>query len=176
MNNWAGLFLDWLTNDGKLIIAARIMRAFAYGFLSIVLAVYLKLIGLNDLIIGLVLTATLINSVLFTLLASFYADRIGRRKILIMYAAIMSISGIIFVATNNYVILIMAALIGTINVTGTEAGAFLSVEQAIIPQTVTDVKKRNTMFALYNTAATFAMAAGVPVSGIPEILQQQYGL
>jgi MFS family permease len=152
------------------------MRAFAYGFLSIVLAVYLKLIGLNDLIIGLVLTATLINSVLFTLLASFYADRIGRRKILIMYAAIMSISGIIFAATNNYVILIMAALIGTINVTGTETGAFLSVEQAIIPQTVTDVKKRNTMFALYNMVGTFAMSAGTLLSGLPSILQQQYGI
>ena len=85
------MLLDWLTNDGRLIIAARIVRAFAYGFLSIVLAIYLKLIGLNDLVIGLILTATLINSVLFTLLASFYADRIGRRKMLMMYAALMSV-------------------------------------------------------------------------------------
>jgi MFS family permease len=168
------LLLDWLTNDGRLIIAARIVRAFAYGFLSIVLAIYLKLIGLNDLVIGLILTATLINSVLFTLLASFYADRIGRRKTLIMYAALMSISGVIFVATDNYVVLIIAALIGTINVTGSETGAFLSVEQALMPQTVNDHKKRNTMFALYNMAGTFAMAAGILLSGLPSILQQQY--
>jgi MFS family permease len=168
------LLLDWLTNDGRLIIAARIVRAFAYGFLSIVLAIYLKLIGLNDLVIGLTLTATLINSVLFTLLASFYADRIGRRKMLIIYAVLMSISGAIFVATDNYVVLIIAALIGTINVTGSETGAFLSIEQALMPQTVTDTKKRNTMFALYNMAGTFAMAAGTLLSGLPSILQQQY--
>jgi MFS family permease len=166
--------LDWITNDGRLIIAARIVRAFAYGFLSIVLAIYLKLIGLNDLVIGLILTGTLINSVLFTLLASFYADRIGRRKMLIVYAALMSLSGAIFVSTDNYVILIIAALIGTINVTGSETGAFLSIEQALMPQTLIDYKKRNTIFALYNMAGTFAMAAGILLSGLPSILQQQY--
>ncbi len=166
--------LNWLTNDGRLIIAARIVRAFAYGFLSILLAIYLKLIGLNDLVIGLILTATLINSVLFTLLASFYADRIGRRKMLIVYAALMSLSGAIFVATDNYVVLIIAALIGTINATGSETGAFLSIEQALMPQTLSDYKKRNTIFALYNMAGTFAMAAGILLSGLPPILQQQY--
>ena len=168
------MVLNWLTNDGRLIIAARIVRAFAYGFLSIVLAIYLKLIGLNDLVIGLILTATLINSVLFTLLASFYADRIGRRNMLIVYATLMSISGAIFVATDNYVVLIIAALIGTINVTGSETGAFLSIEQALMPQTLSDYKKRNTIFALYNMAGTFAMAAGILLSGLPPILQQQY--
>jgi MFS family permease len=166
--------LDWLTNDGMLIIAARIARAFAYGFLSIVLAIYLKLTGLTDPVIGLILTATLVNSVLFTLLASFYADRIGRRKMLIMYATLMSISGVIFVVTDNYVVLIIAALMGTINVTGSETGAFLSIEQALMPQTVNDTKKRNTMFALYNMAGTFAMAAGILLAGLPSTLQQQY--
>lgn len=166
--------LDWLTNDGRLIIAARIARAFAYGFLSIVLAIYLKLTGLTDPVIGLILTASLVNSVLFTLLASFYADRIGRRKMLIMYATLMSISGVIFVVTDNYVVLIIAALMGTINVTGSETGAFLSIEQALMPQTVNDSKKRNTMFALYNMAGTFAMAAGILLAGLPSTLQQQY--
>src|SRR2546423_13768590 len=97
--------LGWLSKDGKLIIVARIVRAFAYGFLSVVLAIYLKLIGFNDLFIGLILTSTLLNSVVFTLVASFYADRIGRRKMLLAYAALMSISGAIFVATSNYIAL-----------------------------------------------------------------------
>ena len=170
------MLLDWITNDGKLIISSRIVRAFAYGFLSIVLAIYLKLIGINDLVIGLILTATLVNSVIFTLLASIYADRVGRRKMLIIYAVLMSISGTIFVVTDNYVILIIAALIGTINVTGSETGPFLSVEQALISQTVSDHKKINTMFALYNMAGTFAMSAGILLSGLPDILQQQYQL
>jgi len=168
--------IDWLSNDGKIILAARVTRTFAYGFLSIVLAIYLKLIGFDDILIGLVLAATLVNSVIFTLLASFYADRLGRRKMLIIYAALMSISGSIFLATDNYVALVAAALIGTINVTGSETGAFLSIEQALLPQTVNDARKRNTVFALYNMMGTFAMSAGILLSGLPAILQQQFGL
>ena len=170
------MLIDWLSKDGKLVLAARVTRTFAYGFLSIVLAIYLKLIGFNDIVIGLVLAFTLVNSVIFTLIASFYADRLGRRNMLVIYAALMSISGAIFLATEDYLALIAAALIGTINVTGSETGAFLSIEQALLPQTVSNVRKRNTIFALYNMAGTFAMSVGILLSGLPAILQHQFGL
>ena len=165
----------WLSKDGKLLLVARILRTFAYGFLSVILAIYLKLLGFNELYIGLILTTTLVNSVIFTLIASFYADRIGRRKILIVYSGLMSLSGAIFFVTSNYVALIVSAFIGTINVTGTETGSFLSIEQAMLPQTISDIKKRNTIYALYNMVGTFAMSAGVLVSGLPMILEHYYG-
>jgi MFS family permease len=168
-------FLDWVSRDGKLLLTARIVRTFSYGFLSIILAIYLKLMGFNEIFIGILLTATLVNSVIFNLFASFYADKIGRKKILIIYAILMAISGAIFLVTNNYVALIASALIGTINVTGTEVGAFLSIEQAILPQTVNDIKKRNSIFAIYNMAGTFAMSAGVLLSGFPQYVQKLYG-
>ncbi len=167
---------SWLSKDGKLLLAARTLRTFAYGFLSVILAIYLKLVGFEDIYIGLILTTTLVNSVIFTLIASFYADRIGRRKILIVYAALMSLSGAIFFITTNYIVLIASALIGTINVTGTETGAFLSIEQAALPQTINDTNKRNTGYALYNMVGTFAMSAGVLLSGLPDIITQRYGV
>ncbi len=170
------MLLDWLSKDGKLVLVARMMRTFAYGFLSIVLAIYLKLLGLDDILIGLVLATTLVHSVIFTLVASFYADRIGRRKTLVLYAVLMSIAGFVFLVTDNYVALVAAALAGTINVTGSETGAFLSIEQALLPQAVNDAKKRTTAFALYNMAGTFAMSAGILLSGLPSVFQQQYGL
>ena len=168
--------LDWISQDGKLLLWARTVRTFSYGFLSVILAIYLKLIGFNEILIGVVLTATLVNSVIFNLLSSAYADRIGRKKILTLYAVLMVISAVIFFFTNNYVALIIAALIGTINVTGSEIGAFLSLEQAILPQTVNNIKKRNSIFALYNMVGTFAMSGGVLVSGLPNFLEQHYGL
>lgn len=168
--------LNWLSKDGKLLMSARIVRTFAYGFLSIILAIYLKLVGFDEILIGLILSATLVNSVIFTLLASFYADRIGRRKVLLAYAILMSVSGAVFLATENYAALIVAALIGTINVTGSETGAFLSMEQAILPQTLKDPKKRTSIFAIYNTVGTFAMSAGVLLSGLPVFLQHSFGL
>ena len=167
---------QWISKDGKLLLTARILRTFAYGFLSIIISIYLKLIGFDGFLIGLILTSTLINSIIFTLVASFYADRIGRRKMLVVYALLMAISGVIFFVTSNYIALIVAGLIGTINVTGTETGAFLSIEQAMLPQTLKDTKKRNTLFAFYNMVGTFAMSAGVLVSGLPGIIQHQFGL
>ncbi len=167
--------LQWISRDGKLLLGARIVRTFSYGFLSVILAIYLHLIGFNDILIGLVLTATLVNSVFFNLFSSAYADKIGRRKTLIIYAALMIISSIIFFVTDNYVALVIAALIGTINVTGSEVGAFLSLEQALLPQTVHDIKKRNSIFAIYNAVGTFALSAGVLLAGLPSLLHN-YGI
>ncbi|CUR51582.1 Major facilitator superfamily transporter [Nitrosotalea devaniterrae] len=167
--------LDWVSKDGKLLLGARIVRTFSYGFLSVILAIYLKLIGFGDIAIGLVLTTTLVNSVFFNLFSSAYADKIGRKNTLIIFAVLMIASSVIFFVTDNYVALVIAALVGTINVTGSEVGAFLSLEQALLPQTVKDIKKRNSIFAIYNAVGTFAMSAGVLVSGLPSVLQN-YGL
>jgi MFS family permease len=166
--------LDWLSRDGKLLLSARILRTFGYGFLSVVIAIYLRFLGFDDVQIGLLLGSTLVNSVIFTIFASFYADRIGRRNVLVIYASLMCISGLIFTFTDNYFLLVLAAFIGTINVTGSETGAFLTIEQAILPQTIRDKKKMNTIFALYNMVGTFAMSAGIILSGLPSLLQEQY--
>src|SRR6185437_7342484 len=99
-----------------------------------------------------------------------------RKKILIIYAFLMSFSGIIFFVSNNYVLLIISALIGTINVTGSETGSFLSLEQALLPQTIKEFKKRNLLFGIYNMIGTFAMSVGVLLSGLPNVIQYYYHL
>jgi MFS family permease len=171
------LMLNWLTRDGKLLLAARIMRTFGYGFLSVIIAIYLRLLGFDNIQIGLLLGSALVNSVIFTLFASFYADRIGRRRLLIIYASLMSVSGLIFAITDNYFLLILAAFIGTMNVTGSETGAFLTIEQATLPQTIRNKQMMNTAFALYNMVGTFSMSVGILLSGLPSLLQEQfYGL
>ncbi|MGZ5510925.1 MAG: MFS transporter [Nitrososphaeraceae archaeon] len=165
---------QWISIDGKLLLCARIVRTFAYGFLSVILAIYLKLIGFDDLLIGIILSATLINSVIFTLFASFYADRLGRRNVLLLYAIMMSISGAIFFITENPLALIIGALIGTLNITGSETSAFLSIEQSILPQTIKDNRKRNTLFGFYNMAGTFAMGAGILIVNLPVLIQNEF--
>jgi MFS family permease len=166
--------LTWLSADGRLIFAARIIRTFGYGFLSVILSIYLALIGFDGFQVGLILSASLLNSIFFNLIASFYANRLGRRRLLVIYSLLMSLSGIIFFVTDNYTLLIVAALIGTINVTGSETSAFLSLEQAILPRTTKDIKKRNISFAIYNMVGTFAMSAGILLSGFPDVVEQFY--
>ena len=164
--------LAWLSRDGKLLLAANIARMFGFGFVSIILAIYLKSAGYDALSSGIIITATLVSSSFFTLFASVYADRIGRRKILMLFSGLMVIAGLIFAFTTDYYLLLIAALIGLINATGVNFGPFISIEQAIMPQTSSD-KKRNYAFALYQTTGTFAMAAGTLFAKLPEMLQQQ---
>lgn len=85
----------------------------------------------------------------------------------------MSISGVIFFVTENPLALIIAALIGTLNITGSETSAFLSIEQSILPQTIKDNRKRNTLFGFYNMAGTFAMGAGILIVNLPIIIQNE---
>ncbi len=166
--------LAWLSRDGKLLLAANIARMFGFGFVSIILAIYLKSAGYDALFTGIIITATLVSSSFFTFFASLYADRIGRRKILMLFSGLMVIAGLIFALTTDYYSLLVAALIGLINATGVNFGPFISIEQAILPQTSSD-KKRNYTFALYQTTGTFAMAGGTLFAKLPEMLQQQYG-
>jgi hypothetical protein len=53
--------LGTLTRDGRLLIFARVVRLFGFGFLSMVFALYLAALGLTDGQIGLVLTLTLVG-------------------------------------------------------------------------------------------------------------------
>src|ERR671910_201326 len=93
---------------------------------------------------------------------------------LLLYASMMSISGAIFFVTENPLTLITASLIGTLNITGSETSAFLSIEQAILPQTIKDNRKRNTLFGFYNMAGTFAMAGGILIANLPIIIQNEF--
>src|SRR5438445_1667719 len=164
--------LSWMNTDGKILLLARIVRGIGYGFLSVVLAIYLKLLGLDEIGIGIILTATLLSSAAFAILTSFLERRIGRKRLLVLFAALMSLAGGIFVISTNYLALLFAALIGTLNVTGTEVGPFLSVEQAIIPQTC-DQKMRTLAFAVYSVGGTLATSAGALISGLPAFLQNK---
>jgi predicted MFS family arabinose efflux permease len=162
--------LSWMNMDGKILLLSRVTRGVGYGFLSIVLAIYLKLLGFDEVSIGIILTATLASSAVFTVLATFLERKIGRKTLLVMFAALMSVAGSIFIASTNYVAILFAALIGTINVTGTEVGPFLSVEQAIIPQTC-DEERRTSAFAWHSMGGTLATSVGALIGGIPPILQ-----
>ena len=100
------MLFTWLSRDGRLLFASKIVRSLGYGFLSVTLAIYLDLIGLDRVQIGTILMATLVNSVIFTFISSFWADRFGRRKMVIIFGLLMSLAGLLFYFTENYLLLI----------------------------------------------------------------------
>ena len=150
--------------DIVLLFSARITRLFAYGFVSVVLALYLAATGLSAAAIGAVLTATLAGDILVSLWVTMVADRVGRRNMLLLGAALMIMSGLVFLLTTNPLWITVAAIIGIISPSGNEIGPFLSIEQAALSQLVPD-NRRTRVFGWYNLAGSFATAAGALAGG-----------
>jgi len=158
-----------LSRDGWVLFVACGVRNFAYGFLSVVLGIYLAEIGLSVEAIGGIFTAALAGGAVMTLVLTAVADRLGRRRILVLGAALMGAAGIVFALTDQVVVLALAAILGTISPSGKEVGPFLAVEQAILPQTTRD-DQRTEVFAAYNLVNYLATALGALAVGVPTLL------
>ena len=158
-------FWNELTDDGRLLFITRLARLFAYGFLSVVLVLYLVQIGLNEIQAGALLTLTLVGDSVITLWITTHADRYGRRKMLLVGAGLMLLAGILFILTRNFLLLLFAATVGVISPSGNEVGPFLSIEQAALSQLVSD-QRRTSIFAWYNLVGSFATALGAISSGV----------
>jgi MFS family permease len=101
-----------LTADGYILFGTRIICMFAYGFLSVVLVLYLAQLGLGQGLIGFLLSLTLIGDAAISLWMTTSADRVGRRRILLAGACLMLFSGVLFAMTDNMALLLVTAIIG----------------------------------------------------------------
>jgi MFS family permease len=155
-----------LSRDGWLLFATCGVRSFAYGFLSVILGLYLDVIGLSVAAIGWLFTAALAGGAIMTIIITAVADRFGRRVLLIVGALLMAAAGCVFAVSDNPFYLAVAAIFGTISPSGKEVGPFLSIEQAILPQTTSD-EHRTAVFSAYNLVGSFAGAVGALAVGIP---------
>jgi MFS family permease len=145
--------------DTVLLFTTRITRLFAYGFLSIVLVLYLAAAGLSETKIGVLLTLTLAGDAAVSLWITVSADRLGRKRMLILGALLMLGAGGVFLVTRDFALLVIAAIIGVISPSGLEVGPFLSIEQAALSELVPD-ERRTRVFAWYNLVGSFATALG----------------
>lgn len=156
--------MNRLALDTATLFAARMIRLFAYGALSVGLVLYLAELGLSEALIGVVLTATLIGDAAISLAMTTTADRLGRRRMLLLGALLMALAGLAFLLTQQPVLLILAAIIGVISPSGNEIGPFLSIEQAALAQLLPN-QQRTRVFAWYNLAGSFATALGALSGG-----------
>ncbi len=157
--------------DVPILFTTRIIRLFAYGFLSVILAFYLIETGMDERGVGLLFTFTLVGDAGISLWLTTSADRLGRRRMLILGALLMVLAGIVFLVTKNPLLLTAAAIIGVISPSGNEIGPFLSIEQAGLTQLIPDQRRTHT-FAWYNLAGSFATATGALGGGwLAKLLQ-----
>src|SRR2546426_4923255 len=161
-----------LTRDGWLLFRAGRPRLFAYGGLSVVLVFYLTDLGLSAAQTGILLTLALGGHPIVSLYLTTRADRLGRRRMLIIGAILMAAAGLTFAYTRNFVFLIVAGTIGVISPSGNEVGPFLPIEQAALSHVVPN-HTRTAVFAWYTLAGSFATAAGALAGGTLSHLLQQ---
>jgi len=150
--------------DVILLFTARSVRLFAYGALSVVLALYLHETGLSGPAIGLLFTLTLAGDAGITLWITTVADRLGRKRMLLLGAGLMVLAGIVFSLTGDPVLLMIAGVIGVISPSGNEIGPFLSLEQAALSQLLPS-EERTKSFGWYNLAGSLAAACGALSGG-----------
>jgi MFS family permease len=158
-----------LSRDGWLLFATCAVRSFAYGFLSVILGLYLDSLGLGPGAIGWIFTAALAGGAVMTIIITSVADSFGRKTLLIIGTLLMALAGCVFAVSADPIGLAIAAIFGTISPSGKEVGPFLSLEQAILPQTTSD-QQRTAVFSAYNLIGSFAGAIGALAVSLPELL------
>lgn len=130
------------------------------------LGLYLDAIGLDTTAIGWIFTAALAGGAVMTVVLTAVADTWGRRLLLALGALLMALAGLVFAATTNPILLAVAAIFGTISPSGKEVGPFLSIEQAVLPQT-THEQNRTAAFSVYNLVGSLSGALGALAVGLP---------
>jgi MFS family permease len=162
--NFIPSVLRTLSRDGWLLLITRFARLFAYGSLSVILVFYLIGLGLTETQAGLVLTLTLVGDVIVSLYLTTRADRIGRRRMLIVGSILMAAAGLAFASTRDLFFLVIAGTIGVISPSGNEVGPFLSIEQAALSHII-PAAARTEVFAWYTLAGSLATAFGALCGG-----------
>lgn len=89
---------------------------FAFGTNSLILALFFSSLKFSDSAIGLFMTLTLLGDVFLSLLLTLIADRVGRRKVLFGGSVLMVLSGAGFAYFENYWVLLIAAVLGYVEI------------------------------------------------------------
>ena len=150
-------------------MAARGVRAFGDGFVSVLLPVYLLGLGFDGFQIGAVATATLVGSSALTLLVGFIAHRFRARPLLSSAALLMVATGLGFVLVHGFWPLLIVAFVGTLNPSSGDVSVFLPLEQSVLPLTVS-ARERTALFARYSLVGSLGAAAGALFAGVPDLL------
>ena len=166
---FAGTTAMTFRSELLLLYAARGVRGFGDGFAVIILPVYLSAIGFTPVEIGFVATAALLGSSLLTLAVGFVAPRHDLRNMLILGAALMVATGIVFPQAEHIAFVLLVAFVGTINPQSGDAGVLVPLEHAMLARGVADAD-RTRAFARYSLIGALATAAGSLAAATPDLL------
>lgn len=172
-DQWWHLLPRDLPADARRLLAAKALRAFTDGLVSIVLPLYLLKLGYGALEVGAIVTSTLLGSSLLTLSVGWFAHQFPGRKLLVAASLLMAATGVMFASVHAFWPLLIVAFVGTINPSAGDVSIFLPVEQALLAGTITP-RRRTALFARYSLIGALAGASGTLAAGLPEIVARRF--
>lgn len=137
---------------------------FAYGFNALIMALFFEEMGYADDMMGVFFTMTLLGDVLLSLVLTLVADGLGRRKVLFGGSCLMVLSGAAFALSENYWVLLFAAVVGVISPSGSEIGPFRAVEESTLSH-LTIPETRAEVLTWYIVTATVGTSVGLVFCG-----------
>jgi len=146
------------------IYLARALRSFADGFIAVVLPAYLLALGLGQLEVGFISTATLLGSAFATLAIGRWGHRFSIRRLLIAAALLMAVTGLGFAGLSSFWPLVVVAFVGTLNPSSGDASIFMPLDHTMLA-TAAD---RPGVFARYSFIGSIAGAVGALAAGLPQ--------
>ena len=159
--------------DAAKLLGARSLRAFADGFVSVLLPVYLIRLGFSELQVGAITAATLAGSAVLTLVVGLVAHRFVQKRLLVQATVLMALTGVGFAFVHQFWPLMAIAFVGTLNPSSGDVSVILPLEQALLPQTVPE-RERTALFARYAFVASLAGAVGALCAAVPGLISRRY--
>src|SRR5581483_10199156 len=141
------------------IFLARALRAFADGYVSVLLPAYLLALGLGQIDVGFLSTATLFGSALATLAVGRWGHRYPLRGLLVAAAALMAATGAAFAAFSSFWPLAIIALVGTLNPSSGDVSVFYPLEHTALAS-ASSADERTRVFARYSFIGSLLGAIG----------------
>ena len=166
--------LHWINRDGKLLMVSRGVCTFAQSTIAVLLAIYLDKLGFSLVQIGAFLSAGAAGSAFFTFIVSLIAERVGRRRLLVIFTLMSASAGLALVFIDNFLPLLFLAFVGSITGSGA-MGPIGPLEQASLTDTAPP-EKRTDLFAIYRIIAVGGAALGALALGLPTIYQSTFAM
>ncbi|MBS1211564.1 MAG: hypothetical protein H6R26_180 [Proteobacteria bacterium] len=157
------------------ILVARAVRAFADGYVAVLLPAYLLALGFETWQVGVLATATLLGSAITTLAVGSFGHHFHVRRLLLGAALLMASTGIAFALQSTFWPLLLIAFLGTLNPSSGDVSLFLPLEHARLADAAVG-EARTLLFARYSLLGALFAALGALASALPDRLVQLIGM
>ncbi len=158
--------------DRYLLYSTAFFRSVGVALTSALLAIYLDKKGLSPTAIGAVVAVGLAGGAVGTGLVSFFADRWGRRRALVILAAFGSTGGLGLALAPGLGMLLAAAFCGMINTMGHDRAGAYTLEQSALSGTET-VEERTHTITVYHAVGDAGAVAGSLAAALAPLVGYQ---